>query len=427
MNPSEPRENSKQSNPTPEFRVVPMHAAERDPAPGAGASRFGQFPTAARGRDRMMVVELADGIAHGINNVLAPLLMGIHLLRKQHGDNVSQELLNNMEFSARHGAALVEQVLSFAHRAEGERSEIQPRQVVMEVFDTVAETFPKSIKPELNLDLNLWTITSDAAQLREALLNLCVNAGDAMPEGGQLILSAQNAVLDERLAGLPPEASPGPYVVIEVRDTGDGLAPETLEKMFEPFLTAPDSGNAAARRLSTSMEILRGLGGFIRSHSEPGKGSSFKVYLPTCAGEGLQAGGEAHAEYSRGNGELVLVVDDDAPIRTVTQHALEAFGYRVLLAANGSDAAAIYTARKEEIAVVLMDMMMPVMDGPAAIRVLEAMNPRVRIIATSGIKSNQEVASAISPTVKSFLAKPYNAETLLKEVASALGGGKAAA
>jgi len=427
MKPPAPTDGSKDSeipsNPAPEFRIVPSQVAERDA--GRDENVIARFPQAARGDDRGMVVELADGIAHGLNNVLAPLLMGIHLLKKQHADDVSQELLKNMEISARRGAALVEEVLSFAQQAGSQRSSIQPGNLVMEVFETVTDSFPKSIRPELNLDLNLWNIAGDPAQLREALLNLCANARDAMPEGGQLILSAQNVMLDEGFAGMPPEASPGAHVVIEVRDTGAEMSPKAPESFSEPFCAAPAGSGCLG--LTASLEIVRGLGGFVHGQSAPWKGSAFKVYLPASADEVFPPDSARPVKYSRGNGELVLVVDDDAPIRTVTQHALEAFGYRVLLASNGSDAAAIYTARKEEIAVVLMDMMMPVVDGPTAIRMLEAMNPGVRIIATSGIKSNQEVASAISPTVKSFLVKPYNAETLLKEVASALGGGEAAA
>ena len=370
---------------------------------------------------------LADGIAHDLNNVLAPMLMGIHLLKQKHEDNASQELLSTMEFSARRGAALVEQVLSFAHGAEGQRSMIQPKHLVIEAFETVMESFPKSIKPELDLELNLWNITSDPAQLRKVLLSLCENARDAMPDGGRLILSAENTILDERSAAKIPGASSGPHVVIQVRDTGVGMTRDILEKIFDPFFTTREFGKGTGLGLSTSLGIVRNHGGFIAAKSEPGKGSAFRVHLPAAASGKLRADDDRQAEYSRGNGELVLVVDDDAPIRTVTQQALEAFGYRVLLASNGSDAAEIYTARQAEIAVVLMDMMMPVLDGPATIRRLAAMNPRVRIIATSGIQSNREVARTISPAVKRFLPKPYNAETLLRVVASIVGADKAAA
>ena len=370
---------------------------------------------------------LADGLAHDLNNVLAPMLMGVHLLKQKHKDDASQELLDTMEFSARRGAALVEQVLSFAHGPEGQRSMIQPRHLITEAFATMMESFPKSINPELHLEMNLWNVTGDPAQLRLVLLNLCANARDAMPDGGQLILSAENAILEERSAGATSGAGAGPHVVIQVRDTGAGMSQETIERIFDPFFTTREFGKGAGLGLSTSLGIVRSHGGFIHVKSEPGKGSAFKVHLPAAASGKLPADNECPAEYSHGNGEMVMVVDDDAPIRTVTQQALEAFGYRVLLASNGSDAAAIYAARQEEIAVVLMDMMMPAPDGPATIRMLASMNPGVRIIATSGIQSNQHVARTISPTVKCFLPKPYNAETLLRVVASALGAGKAAA
>jgi signal transduction histidine kinase len=319
---------------------------------------------------------LADGIAHDLNNVLAPLLMGIHLLKQKHKDDASQELLSTMEFSARRGAALVEQVLSFAHGEEGQRSMIQPRHLIMEVFETVMESLPKSINPELDLELNLWNIACDPAQLRQVLLNLCANARDAMPDGGQLVLSAGNAILDERTAGMNPGASSGPHVVIQVRDTGAGMSRDILEKIFDPFFTTREFGKGVGLGLSTSLGIVRNHGGFIQVQSEPGKGSTFKVHLPAAASGKLPAASERRAEYSRGHGELLMVVDDDAPMRTVTQQTLETFGYRVLPASNGSDAAAIYTARQAEIALVVMDMMMPVQDGPATIRMLASMNPR---------------------------------------------------
>jgi signal transduction histidine kinase len=370
---------------------------------------------------------LADGIAHDLNTVLAPMLMGIHLLRQKHKDNASDELLSTMEFSARRGAALVEHILSFANGAEGQRSMIQPRRLITEAFETVMETLPKTIAPEMDLELNLWNITSDPAELRTVLLNLCANARDAMPQGGQLILSAANTVLDEFSAWATPGASSGPHVVIQVRDTGAGMSKEILERIFDPFFTTRDFAKGAGLGLSTSLGIIRSHGGFIQVQSEPGKGSTFKVHLPAAATGKLPMGDERRAEYARGNGELVMVVDDDQPIRTVTQQALEAFGYRVLLASNGSDAAAMYAGRQAEIAVVLMDMIMPVLDGPATIQMLASMNPEVRIIATSGKQSNQQVAKTISPTVKSFLPKPYNSETLLRAVASTLGAGTAAA
>jgi CheY-like chemotaxis protein len=205
------------------------------------------------------------------------------------------------------------------------------------------------------------------------------------------------------------------------------MSPEILEKIFDPFFTTREFGKGAGLGLSTSLGIVRSHGGFIQVESEPGKGSTFKVHLPAAATGNLPAAGERRANFSRGSGELVMVVDDDAPIRTVTQQALESFGYRVLLASNGSDALAVYEAHQAEIEIVVMDMMMPVLDGPATIRLLSAMNPGVRIIATSGIKSNQEVARTISPSVKMFLPKPYNAESLLRAVASIIGASQIAA
>jgi len=413
------------SSSPPDFRAAPFHAPEGSVA--HGESGLARFKAEAGKQDRILVAELADGIAHDLNNVLAPLLMGIHLLKQKHVDKASQELLSAMEFSARRGAAIVDQVLSFAHEAEGQRSVIQPRHLVMETFETVMDTLPEAITPELDIELNLWSVTSNPAQLRKVLLNLCMNARDAMPDGGRLFLSAANVTLDERSAEMTPGASSGPYVVIEVRDSGAAMSQETLEKIFDPFFNTREFGKGAGVGLSTSLQIVRSHGGFIQVQSEPGKGSAFKVHLPAAAAKKIPADDEPQAAYPRGNGELVLVVDDDGPIRTVTQQALEAFGYRVVLASDGAEAAAIYAARQAEIALVIMDMMMPVVDGPSAIRMIASMNPGVRIIATSGMQSNEEVAKTISSAVKTFLPKPYDAETLLGVVASILDADEAVA
>jgi CheY-like chemotaxis protein len=252
-------------------------------------------------------------------------------------------------------------------------------------------------------------------------MNLCVNARDAMSQGGKLTVAAENLVLDEVYAGMNPDSKSGAYVVVRVEDTGMGIPREIQERIFEPFFTTKEIGKGTGLGLSTTLGILRSHGGFINLYSEPGKGAKFKVYLP--AGAAPESGERPAAEPARlprGQGELVLVVDDEEGIRGATQKTLERFGYRVLLAAHGAEAVALYAERGAEIAAVLTDMAMPVMDGPATILALKAMNPAVKIIGSSGHASQGGVAKAVGAGVQHFVPKPYTAETLLKVLADVL-------
>jgi CheY-like chemotaxis protein len=257
-------------------------------------------------------------------------------------------------------------------------------------------------------------IVGDPTQLHQVLVNLCLNARDAMPNGGTLSLHAENVELDAQYAGLNPEASPGPHIFLQVEDNGVGMAPEILEKIFDPFFTTKEVGKGTGLGLSTSAAIVKSHGGFIHAYSEPGKGSKFKIYLPAKIGPPSETTAVQMAELPRGNGELILVIDDEASARQITSQTLEAFGYRVVVASDGADALAIYANQRNEIAVVLTDMMMPVMDGAATIRVLRRMNPELPIIAASGLSANGYVARATSLGVKHFLPKPFTAEALLK-------------
>jgi CheY-like chemotaxis protein len=241
-----------------------------------------------------------------------------------------------------------------------------------------------------------------------------VNARDAMPDGGSLTLSAENIELDSHYAGLNPDARAGPYVVLQIEDSGSGIPPEVIEKIFDPFFTTKEVGKGTGLGLSTTLAIVKSHAGFIRVYSELGKGTTFKVHLPAQTEPSSETMAETSSEMPRGHGELILVVDDETSVRQITQQTLEAFGYRVILAADGAEAVAIYAVRASEIAVVLTDMTMPVMDGMSTIRVLRKINPAVRVIGASGLAANSQVTQTASLGVKYFLPKPYTAETLLK-------------
>jgi PAS domain S-box-containing protein len=357
---------------------------------------------------------LAGGIAHDLNNVLTPIMMSIGMLTEHERDPERLDILNTLETSARRGADMVQQVLSFARGVEGRRVQVDVAAVLRDVERIVNDTFLKNIEVRTCVPHDLWSVSGDPIQLHQVLLNLCVNARDAMPEGGTLGLSAANVTLDAAFAVGNIEAKAGPHVLLKVKDSGDGIPREILDRIFEPFFTTKDVSKGTGLGLSTSLAIVKSHGGFIRVESEAGEGTTFWVYLPAQGAARPDPAQARDLELPRGEGELILVVDDEAPVRLVTKRMLEAFGYRVVVAGNGAEAVALYAGRKDEIAAVITDMMMPVMDGPATIRALRNLHPAVRIIAASGIHGRGTDANGrASAPVRHFLAKPYTASTLL--------------
>jgi len=258
--------------------------------------------------------------------------------------------------------------------------------------------------------------------MHQVLMNLCVNARDAMPEGGSIGIKAENVYVDENYARMHIEAKPGRFVVITVSDTGPGMTMELQSRIFEPFFTTKEMTKGTGLGLSTALTIVKSHGGFINVYSELHKGRQFSVYLPALDMPGTIDSAAAQTDLPLGNGELVLVVDDEESIREITRGTLETFGYTVLTASDGTEALALYADKKNEIAVVLTDMVMPFMDGPATIRALQRMNPKVRIIAASGLGTGHHAGEGTLEGISVFLNKPYTAEKLLKTLAKVLRG-----
>ena len=365
---------------------------------------------------------LAGGIAHDLNNVLAPIMMSIELLKMEERNPLRLELLNTLEGSAKRGADMVRQVLSFARGEEGQELEVRIGSLIKEIQKIVLDTFLKSIELRCDIPPGLWWVRGDPTQLHQVLLNLCVNARDAMPDGGTLTLSASNLMLDEQYAAMNIEAKPGPHVCIQVEDSGTGMTPEIMERLFEPFFTTKETGKGTGLGLPSSMVIVKGHGGFRRVSSEANVGTRFQIYLPAGTEPGAPENDTAIMDLPRGKGELVLVVDDETAVREITRQTLETFGYRVIPASDGAEATSIYANRRQEIAIVITDMMMPIMDGPTMIRGLLEMDPEVRIIAASGLNANSMVDMAANVSVKHFIPKPYTADTLLMILREALDG-----
>ena len=326
---------------------------------------------------------LAGGMAHDLNNILTPILGFTQLwpLKMPHLDESSLELLRIIRANTLRGAGLIKQMLMFSRKIESQWEVVDCALVLEEVVKLSRETFPKSIVIEEYIGPDLWLIQGDETQLHQVLMNLCVNARDAMPDGGKLFISAENLSLDEQYSCTNLNIAVGHYILITVTDTGIGISPEIIERIFEPFFTTKEPGQGTGLGLSTVMGIVKNHGGTIEVKSDLSSGTQFKVYLP-AAEEIATTETQTGETIPSGRGELILVVDDEAPIREITKATLENYNYRVITASDGLEAITIYAQQPQEIEVVLMDLIMPEMDGLTAMRALKKINPHVKLIAT---------------------------------------------
>jgi PAS domain S-box-containing protein len=360
------------------------------------------------------VGRLASGIAHDLNNILAPMLMVPPLLREVIQDPELRNMLDLVETNAQRGSNIIKQLLTFGRGMEGERVPVQLRALITDMSGIIRETFHKNIITRRETPPDIWLVSGDETQLHQVLMNLCVNARDAMPEGGTLTLKLENQEFDESFARMTPGARPGRYVCLSVTDTGEGIAPEHLDKIYDPFFTTKELGKGTGLGLSTVLGIVQSHGGFIQVHSQPGRGTQFKVYLPASETTEAQPASQANQPLPQGGGELVLVVDDEKSVRQVTRKLLERNGYRVIEAAEGADGITQYVAHQKEVQVVVTDLAMPVMDGPAFIRVLRRLNPQVRIIAVSGYQSKSRLPADLGVPGEAHLSKPFTGAMLLQ-------------
>jgi PAS domain S-box-containing protein len=365
---------------------------------------------------------LASGIAHDLNNILTPILTTTQLLplRLVNVDEQSRQLLNMQQESAKRGAELIQQILSFAQGVEGKHFPLQVKHMLREIEQIVKSTFPKSIVLETDIPKTISSIIiADPTQIHQVLMNLCVNARDAMPDGGTLGIAAENFFVDEQYAQMNPEAQVGKYIMISVSDTGTGIAPDVLKRIFEPFFTTKEYSKGTGLGLSTVIGILKNHGGFIQVESQVGVGSKFKVYFPIS--EQVINEGNLEIALPKGKGELILIVDDEDSIRNSNKFSLSSYNYKVMTANDGIEAVSVYAQHQHEISLVLMDVEMPSMDGIRAIQVLCKINPRIKIIAMSGLVSNRDRIQEIGLCVSVFLLKPYSLKQLLEAVHFVLG------
>jgi PAS domain S-box-containing protein len=345
---------------------------------------------------------LAGGIAHDLNNVLGPVLMVADMLCDEATNDSDRRMLETVKTSALRGAAMVKQILSFAQGASGEPMVLQLRHLIKDMLKLMGDTFPRSIRLEQELAADLLPVLGDPTQLHQVLLNLCVNARDAMPEGGRLAITARNL-----------DTPTGPHVLLEVTDTGGGIPPELREKIFEPFFTTKCAGKGTGLGLSTVAGIVKRHQGSIELTSEPGRGTTFQVRLPACTDKPVAATEPEAPKPPKGNGEHILLVDDEQAVLLMTKGTLEAFNYRVTVARDGLEALSLYRQATDRFDLVITDSMMPEMDGPTLTRYLHRMDPKVRVVAISGLAEVDAFAGLDGGPVVAALRKPYEGSHLL--------------
>ncbi|HEX4948335.1 MAG TPA: PAS domain S-box protein [Blastocatellia bacterium] len=363
---------------------------------------------------------LAGGIAHDLNNVLSPILLATRILSLKFTDDDSQKLLDTLRRSAERGADLVRQVLTYARGTDGERVLLQPQHLIREVVRMLQDTLPKSILVRQQLPAQLWATTGDTTQLYQVVTNLCVNARDAMPEGGTLTITAANVSLSANAHKTLPDAYPGDFIVIRVQDTGHGIPGEIRSKIFEPFFTTKVAGQGSGLGLATVLGIVHSHYGFIDFESELGQGTSFEVYLPAVKNKVAPEFEREVKDLPRGKGQTILIVDDEVEILKMTSETLIAYGYHTLTANGGDDALQQCRQNPKHIDLALVDMMMPKMDGLMTIQELKKLSPKLKIITTSGLTDSKKQAAATALGAQAFLDKPCPPGKMIQTIAAVL-------
>lgn len=365
---------------------------------------------------------LAAGIAHDLNNVLAPILLVAPMLRDRVTSKEDLGMLTMLEKSAERGAGLVRQILSFAQGTAGESRIVQVKHLINDIGSIIAETFPKNVRFENRTAADLWTIDANPTQIHQVLLNLCVNARDAMPGGGVVRISAENRVLDEAEAEKIEDGRSGAFILVQVADTGTGIPPEVLQNIWKPFFTTKEKDKGTGLGLSTVRGILEKHRGFISVETKLGEGTRFKIFIPASqamAGEDVPG---PKTPAAPGKGELILIVDDEKHVRDLTATILSRGGYRVLVVDGGADAVKLFAQRGREIRLVVLDAHMADFDGPSVARALARMDPEIKILAMSGLSMDGDGGEPAEGEgyAAGFLHKPFKPADLIAAVQSLL-------
>ncbi len=365
---------------------------------------------------------LASGVAHDLNNILLPIMMTAPILRQEMNPAERSKFLDIVEGNAKRGAEIIKQVLTFARGADGDHILLQPIYFLEEVANIANQTFPKSITLSTTCDDDIRSLEAEPTQLHQILLNLCINARDAMSEGGELHLGAKNFDVDEPYAQVTPGATAGPHVVFQVTDTGPGIPSNVVDKIFDPFFTTKGVGEGTGLGLSTVAGIVKSHGGFLKLESRPGR-TSFQVFLPAKEPVAAPALAAEEPAVPAGRGQTILVVDDEPTIREVAQIILESNGYNVLLAEDGTEALALFAQQAGHIAAVVTDLAMPLMNGLMLVRALHRIEPGLKIIISTGRNDEAQEAEIVELKVDACLLKPFTSRQLLLKLGQVLQGG----
>lgn len=364
---------------------------------------------------------LAGGIAHDLNNTLSPVLMGVEMLEGNETlTDEDRKWLTLIRDNSERAADLVKQVLTFARGSEGSVVPMQLRHVAKELLQVLRETLPKSILLKQQIEPDLWIIKADPTQMHQVLMNLSLNASDAMPDGGTLSISLTNEMVDDGYHRMNSEIAPGRYILVEVEDTGHGMSNETIERIFDPFFTTKEIGKGTGLGLSTVLNIVEGHGGILSVESSVGRGTKFSIFFPAIALQEPSTVSDEGQTSSDGEGRLILIVDDEADVREIMRAALEKAGYRTLEAPDGADGLGTFADHKDEIAAVITDASMPLLDGVVLSRAIRRIAPETKIIAMSGLLSSTQISQLEAAGVDAFLTKPFTAKKLLADLTALL-------
>ena len=361
---------------------------------------------------------LAGGVAHDLNNALAPIMMGVDLLKAKYPG--APGIVDLFDSSVRRAAAMIRQLLTFAKGSEGERGPIQVNYLIQEMGGIVECTFPKNITITVEREKNLPPVLADSTQLHQVLLNLCVNARDAMPAGGRLSLTTRKVEISTVHPGMPPNARIGTFVALQVGDTGTGIPPEIRDRIFDPFFStkSPDKGTGLG--LSTAMGIIKAHEGFLEVSSAPGQGTTFTVFLPADTSAAETEPTAPRKVLFSGHGETILFVDDETAVREIAREVLERMNFKVVMARDGLEAL-VWLAEHPSVHAIITDLHMPNQDGLSFVGMLRKVLPDIPIIVSSGRLEAEAESQFRALGVTSFLDKPCEEHQLAEALRSLFG------